>query len=1695
MLCVLLWAALVWVAPAAKDEIVTAPMLAPRNSHTATLLPDGRVLVAGGWDGATTLAGAELYDPSVQAWLPAGAMREARAFHTAALLPDGQVLAAGGWDMAGNALSSAERCDLRTSAWRPVAALKGPRAAHTATVLPDGKVLAVGGCDRDGALADAELYDPIADAWEYAGALKEARCWHTATLLPDGRVLVVGGRDAAGRPLAGAELYDPRSNRWAAAAPMATPRQDHTATLLPDGTVLVVGGYNGAYLASAEIYDPATDAWTSAGKMSIARAYHAALLLRDGTVLVAGGASGSRPHASAELYDPRTQAWAATNVLNAPYESHLAILLDDGQVLITGRPDSGEPTGNDGYPTPSGGAQNRPRPPSTPGPRQPTATPQAGSKGARSDMSGETAADAFSGTGAEAMSDAQVPTPAGNFTTGAGTATLFGVHEVSFEASIVTNPHAENRSVTFTRPDNITVTVQAFYDGPGSTGQDLWKARVYVSRVGSWSWQASTGTSGNFTATAPEGSQLRGMLRVAPDSAISVKRWYTDDGRTFLPMADTAYLLFFTRPVTSTVPPPSRCPPFRDEQQTAQYLASYVQDVVNHGVNVLRVNVLGTWAYPNPPTLTGYCETDLSLFWSDNKEGSTHDWFDGAPVISQLDGSNPYYPNLKSFSETDKRLKMLLEAQPSLYVQMILIPDGGAADHTWTSINPTLRQQLWRTMVARWAAFPNVFWSISNDLGDAYDPVRQMDYPKNRQMAKEVGCYWIGPGDQPGACDGLPFSNFGNDPWRAGRPMSFGHLRNRRDAFITAPWHSYITAYSYADLSAQQMDGDRVLPEEPLFTYDETFKYADEKKSTYNTEDRYEGRWRQDQQNEKQVENPDYFFRRLFWSYLLSGSGATYGADPMWQGLAIYSSGTYTTSPNHPGGSSNSQDWITHTLTGLNGVGYIPDILADVRADLSLFRPTDTLISQPIPITDWTEFNRAQVTQRGSKEILAYIPNTLMPAAGPTPDPATRRKAAPADTTVTVNVDMSTFTDPNYEVAWYQPYTNTGRISAGLVISGNTTGAASYWITQTAPFTRDAVLHISSRCQEPNACEHMDGTPEPPTQYTRTLGSTLQLFAGADQNAAFITDTLMSVFDSNSGGGSWRCNKQPPSGQETSYPGCWVRGDFDAGRTVASADFYFRRNSKSAYQGLYFITVPNQDPQTPIVDGDAATSIDVWFGTEGDLNLGLSPGQAGPVLEIKSGVAPDPNRWYHLFARVERTGANMYQADVFVDGALQITKSGLSFPSGDPFFRRIVVHTGWWGPATDLNSGSTPSTWWDELTIDPPAGTETQGLFLANFQQGLGGYTGNRAAYFDSSAGYNDTTYLRVGANNWVKSLLRFNVSAIPAGATVDEATLRLYYTGRSNGNTLTLGAHRVLAEWVDSQANRIQRKSGVNWNVAGMGAGSDYAATAEATVNVTGAGGAWVELNVTDAVQAWVANPANNYGLVLLQEAASGYVIYDFCSELGWSPCMPAQAPRLTIRYHLVPPAPAKVTFQQGSGGYSGNNATYFDYAGGYNNSPYLRVGADGGVKSLLRFDVASLPTGVTVDEATLRLYYLGRSNSNSLTIGAHQVLADWVDSQANRIQRKNGVNWQVAGMGAGSDYLAAADGAVAVLGGGGSWIELDVSDMVQAWVADPAQNHGLVLLQEAASGYVTYDFCSELGWSPCSAAQAPKLTIWYRP
>ena len=316
-----------------------APMDAGRANHTATVLQDGTVLVAGAANGSPSgflyLSSASRYDPTSNTWSPAGAMAEARGMHTATLLPDGTVLVAGG--RANPPTSGVERYHPVSNGWSAAASLSTPRREHTATLLSNGKILVTGGASATGSptpvlgVESAEIYDPATDAWAPASPMSVGRWNHTATLLPDGRVLVVGGEPWGTRL---AELYSPATDTWAPAGQPNVERSCHAATLLPDGRVLVVGGDENL-LHTAEIYDPATHAWTYAASPHFGHQDYTAELLVDGQVLLMGNLDVSA-HLGLELYDPAADTWTLAPPLSTGNDGQKAAQLPDGRVLITG---------------------------------------------------------------------------------------------------------------------------------------------------------------------------------------------------------------------------------------------------------------------------------------------------------------------------------------------------------------------------------------------------------------------------------------------------------------------------------------------------------------------------------------------------------------------------------------------------------------------------------------------------------------------------------------------------------------------------------------------------------------------------------------------------------------------------------------------------------------------------------------------------------------------------------------------------------------------------------------------------------------------------------------------------------------------------------------------------------------------------------------------------------------------------------------------------------------------------------------------------------------------------------------------------------------------------------------------------------------------------------------------------------------
>jgi hypothetical protein len=326
-------------------------MAQPRAYHTATLLSNGRVLVAAGRTESNPLASAEVYDPATRSWASTGSLTQQRSEHTATLLADGRVLVAGGRLLPSTDISSAEIYDPASGTWAPTGSLNQPRRAHTATLLPNGKVLVAGGLQGGftgtgyQALTSAELYDPATGIWTVTGSLATARGDHTATLFANGKVLAVGGRPRFsgqdGNPrIKTAEIYDPATGIWTSTGALITGRSDHTATLMPNGEVLAAAGFNdGGEISSAEIYNPATGLWTATGNLSKLRGGHTATLLPGQKVLIAGGfifGYESDSSGSAALYDPATGTWMNTGGLVTRREAHTATLLGDGTVLIAG---------------------------------------------------------------------------------------------------------------------------------------------------------------------------------------------------------------------------------------------------------------------------------------------------------------------------------------------------------------------------------------------------------------------------------------------------------------------------------------------------------------------------------------------------------------------------------------------------------------------------------------------------------------------------------------------------------------------------------------------------------------------------------------------------------------------------------------------------------------------------------------------------------------------------------------------------------------------------------------------------------------------------------------------------------------------------------------------------------------------------------------------------------------------------------------------------------------------------------------------------------------------------------------------------------------------------------------------------------------------------------------------------------------
>ncbi len=336
--------------------LMASSMAYSRANHAAVLLADGRVLVAGGLGalGATaaattnSLSAVEIYDPSTNTWTTKAAMATARTSPTATLLPNGKVLVTGGVTNTSTYLQTAELYNPATNTWTAAGTMTGGvgRTRHTATLLGNGKVLVVGGSTNGTAsTATASLYDPSANTWSATtGAPTTGRFYHSATLLTTGKVLIAGGVNSGTTSSSSAELYDPATNSFTATPAMPAVRQQHTDTRLATGKVLLAGGVgsSASSIATTAIYDPTANTWTSGASMASTRKGHQAALLSDGTVVAFGGVDGTTYRTNEETYNPTSNTWSVVGYgYNYTHAFPTATMLQNGRVLMAGGYTSG----------------------------------------------------------------------------------------------------------------------------------------------------------------------------------------------------------------------------------------------------------------------------------------------------------------------------------------------------------------------------------------------------------------------------------------------------------------------------------------------------------------------------------------------------------------------------------------------------------------------------------------------------------------------------------------------------------------------------------------------------------------------------------------------------------------------------------------------------------------------------------------------------------------------------------------------------------------------------------------------------------------------------------------------------------------------------------------------------------------------------------------------------------------------------------------------------------------------------------------------------------------------------------------------------------------------------------------------------------------------------------------------------------
>lgn len=642
-----------------------------------------------------------------------------------------------------------------------------------------------------------------------------------------------------------------------------------------------------------------------------------------------------------------------------------------------------------------------------------------------------------------------------NFTrqgTGASvdSAKLFSIHEIVLTTGdgSVANPFDTNVTVTFKSPGK-SITVNSFYDG-GNT----WRARTYIDVTGSWSWTSRSsdpglnGKNGSFSAID---SSLSGKLR---KHSRNLQQWMGDNKQPIMAMSDTPYLLFN-----------DACLSNFNSVCNENLFHRYVEQISVKGINLLRVGLGG-----------GYSR------WVPGARASNGRY----PRANWIhDGLNYSRFDLKQLQKTDERLTWLLDNYPGIYVTSHLLPKNNTPGDRWYSdLNAAQRHRTIKYLVARYAAWPQLLFLIERDVlhtcaGSGKPPVGCVDQNastrNNLKLSREVGACIAQKNVQNDSCNST--TDVISDPWGT---MLGSSEKPREPNLLTTPsdfsiWSTFLEVQSLGGIDGSAVD-EYYGPANGLAQYPPVH--------VVHGEDIYENpHFSPD--NDRYIKDPGYYYRRIFWSVLLSGGTPTYGSK--YKSLIPYNETGSTPYFYEESAATNSGQ-----LVGLDTVKPIRDFFTSKNLDLADFSADDNCARLTNPASYGPQADngpsRVQCIHNDIQAFILYHPNALSPnesgdgekssssihdiasVKGKEQFDSRRFASLNKQSTPGLQVDLRLATGITYNVKWFHPIEGI-EYDGGQIIGGKWTR----FIPPAAFLGTDAVLYLEGINVIPPVLAHRGG--------------------------------------------------------------------------------------------------------------------------------------------------------------------------------------------------------------------------------------------------------------------------------------------------------------------------------------------------------------------------------------------------------------------------------------------------------------------------------------------------------------------------------------------------------------------------------------------------------------------------------------------